>query len=303
MLKIIFYGILYIVLTGCIIFYFVKDKYINKKIERLRQPLLDKIYSKFNIKKKSRKKTIVSIFEWAQVIIVALLLVFIINVFYFANYTVPTGSMHPTIKIGERFFADKISYKFIEPERGEIIVFREPFTNESRYTKRLIGLPGESVEIKNGDIFINAERIEFNHDFEYYNMGIMDDSKWYIPQEGDSIKLVEATIRYEYHNFSLEEFRGLLRDNPKLINERIFIETARFILNDEYLTGPIYDRDILRKLINGEKVTLTNDYYFALGDNSDNSLDSRHWGFVEDSRLLGRMLLRFWPISRFGLVD
>ncbi|MFW6287721.1 MAG: signal peptidase I [bacterium] len=279
------------------------DKYINQKIERIRQPLLEKIYSKFSVKKKSSQKRIVSFFEWLQVIIVALLLVLIINVFYFANYTVPTGSMHPTIKIGERFFADKISYKFVEPERGEIIVFKEPYKNESRYTKRLIGLPGESVQIKDGDIFINGEETEFGHGFDYYNMGVMDDNLWYIPQKDDSIKLVEATIRYEYHTFSLEEFRELLKDNENLINEEIYFERARFISNDEYLTGPIYDRNILKKLVEGEEVRLTSDYYFALGDNSNNSMDSRHWGFVEDNRLLGRMVLRFWPIDRFGLVE
>ncbi len=302
MFKIIFNSILYIFLTGCIIFYFAKDKYLNSKIEKIRNPLLKKVFSKFNITKKSNRKRIVGAFDWIQTIVVALILVFIIQTFYLANYTVPTGSMYPTIKPGERFFADKVSYKFKEPERGDIIVFKEPFTDKDRYTKRLIGLPGEQVSIGDGNIYIDGKKLSMSNKFSYYNDNtLIADNVWKIPQFGDSIKLVEGIFRYNDKRIILSSLQDKLEEDKSIINDIIIVD-AKFILNDDSLTGPIYDRDILLKLINGNEVKLNSDYYFALGDNSQNSFDSRYWGFISENRLLGKMLFRFWPLSEFGWV-
>ena len=66
----------------------------------------------------------------------------------------------------------------------------------------------------------------------------------------------------------------------------------------------IHDKDILDKLMVGKtiEITLEDNYYLALGDNTDNSFDSRYWGFVKESRIRGRALVRFWPLNRIGLV-
>ena len=81
----------------------------------------------------------------------------------------------------------------------------------------------------------------------------------------------------------------------------------KFVVNGEE-TGPILDfisdKEIRNKLLNGEtvEIILEDNYYLALGDNTDNSSDSRYWGFVKGSRIRGRALVRFWPLNRIGLV-
>lgn len=297
----ILYGILYLFLTGFLVFYlFFDNNFINLKLEKFREFLISKISVKYNIKDKSRLKIISGILDWTQTIIIALVLVFIIQYFYLGNYTVPTSSMYPTIKPGERFFADKVSYKFREPERGEILVFKEPLFDKERYTKRLIALPGEYVQIKDESVYINGVKMDI--DRSYFNRNTLQgDNVWKVPEKGDRIKLVDGIFRIDGRLYPLELIRERLKENPDLL-KNIYIAGAEFVLNDSIDTGPIYDRGILSELINGNEVVLDKDYYYVLGDNSGNSLDSRYWGFVSEKRIMGRMMFRFWPIKNIGVV-
>lgn len=301
MCEIILNFIIYIFLTSILIFFlFASDRFINKNIEKYREPFLKKIYLKFNIKSKEIKKKIRVVFDWLQTIIIALFLVFIIQYFYLGNYTVPTSSMYPTITPGERFFADKVSYKFSLPERGEIIVFKEPFYDKQRYTKRLIGLPGEYIEIKENSVFINDKK--YNNEISYYSRGtLIADKKWKVPQKGDLVKIEKGIFEIGGRRMNLESLKNILDEDRNIIDEIIIIN-AVFLLNDDIPTGPIYDRDILYQLIKENQVKLDENYYFTLGDNSMNSLDSRYWGFVSENRLIGKMMFRIWPLSRFGIV-
>lgn len=297
----ILYGILYLFLTGFLVFYlFFDNNFINLKLEKFREFLISKISVKYNIKDKSRLKIISGILDWTQTIIIALVLVFIIQYFYLGNYTVPTSSMYPTIKPGERFFADKVSYKFREPERGEILVFKEPLFDKERYTKRLIALPGEYVQIKDESVYINGVKMDI--DRSYFNRNTLQgDNVWKVPEKGDRIKLVDGIFRIDGRLYPLELIRERLKENPDLL-KNIYIAGAEFVLNDSIDTGPIYDRGILSELINGNEVVLDKDYYYVLGDNSGNSRDSRYWGFVSEKRIMGRMMFRFWPIKNIGVV-
>ncbi|MEJ6950953.1 signal peptidase I [Natronospora cellulosivora (SeqCode)] len=302
MLRTIFYIFLYIFLTGCIIFLFVKDQLISDKLEKIRAPFFEKIYNKYKINKKSRNK-IEGLLDWIQMIVIVLIIVAIIQLFYIGNYTVPTGSMEPTIIPGERFFAEKISYRFREPQREEVLVFREPYRDRDRYTKRLVALPGEFVKINNNNLYINNNEIEINEGINYYNFGtLISNNEWKVPQKGDYISIESGTFEVNNIRLTLEVLREMLRENQNILDNEIFIHEAVFILNQEHLTGPIYDRDILYNLIKGEEVLLENDYYFTLGDNSRNSYDSRTWGFVSQDRIIARMGFRFWPINRIGLI-
>jgi signal peptidase I len=94
------------------------------------------------------------IFSWIKMIISAAVIAFVIVEFIIINATVPTGSMENTILPGDRIMGSRLTYLFKEPERGDIVVFKYQFEENTDYVKRIIGLPGETVSIENGQIFI-----------------------------------------------------------------------------------------------------------------------------------------------------
>lgn len=99
------------------------------------------------------------ILEWLQIIVIAAAIAFVFNRFIIANSEVPTNSMENTIMAGDRLIGSRLSYAFGgEPKRGDIVVFHhktEPGTDKTRLVKRIIGLPGETVEIRGGHVYIN----------------------------------------------------------------------------------------------------------------------------------------------------
>ena len=103
--------------------------------------------------KTSAKEEIVS---WIKTILFALVLAFLINNFVIVNATVPTGSMENTIMPKDRIIALRLSYYWGSPERGDIAVFKYPDDESVLYVKRVIGLPGETVEVKDGRVYING---------------------------------------------------------------------------------------------------------------------------------------------------
>ncbi|MEY8352274.1 signal peptidase I [Lachnospiraceae bacterium 54-53] len=100
------------------------------------------------------------IFEWVKIIIMAAVIALCINTFLIANSRVPSGSMETTIMTGDRVIGSRLAYKFGEdPVRGDIVIFDHrtgPGNKETRLVKRIIGLPGETVDIKNDHIYING---------------------------------------------------------------------------------------------------------------------------------------------------
>ena len=81
-----------------------------------------------------------------------------------------------------------VSYKFTGPKRNSIIVFKEPIENKVLYTKRAMGLPGETVKIQDGTLYINGEATNFR---QYSNLGI-GDNEWRIPKKGDKLEIIPA---------------------------------------------------------------------------------------------------------------
>lgn len=100
------------------------------------------------------------IVSWVKTIILALLLAAGINTFIIVNAEVPSGSMENTIMTNDRIVAFRLSYLFGEPDRGDVVVFHFPDdpTGKTLYVKRIIGLPGEKIEIKKGRVYINDSR-------------------------------------------------------------------------------------------------------------------------------------------------
>lgn len=123
--------------------------------------------SKGKINKKVVKKYLAVIWEFAKVIIIAAIIVLPIRYFLFQPFIVKGESMVPYLQSGDYLIIDEISYRFSEPKRGEIVVLKYPLDESQRFIKRVIGLPGETVSIKNGEVVISKgdEILTLNEDY------------------------------------------------------------------------------------------------------------------------------------------
>lgn len=106
------------------------------------------------------KRIFREILSWVIVFAVAIVLALLINRFIIFKVEVPSGSMENTIMTGDKVFTLRLSYLFSDPKRGDIVVFPYPDNEEVDYIKRIIGLPGDKIEIRNGILYINDERYE-----------------------------------------------------------------------------------------------------------------------------------------------
>lgn len=174
---------------------------------------------------KSEKTVINEIFDWIKTIFLALIIALIVTKVVIINAIIPSDSMENTIMIGDRVVANRLAYKFSDVKRGDIVIFPYPDDEEVLYVKRVIGLPGETVDIVNGDIFINGELLEE----DYVSSDITDytrNSTYEVPDGhlfmmGDN-RSISKDSRY-WHNTFLEvdkiEGKALFRyyPFPKLI--------------------------------------------------------------------------------------
>lgn len=104
-------------------------------------------------KKKLRQKEII---EWVEVIVAAIVIAFAINRFILVNAVVPTASMETTIMAGDRMYGNRLAYVKEDPQRGDIVIFKAPDDESQLYVKRVIGLPGDSVNIVDGLVYLNG---------------------------------------------------------------------------------------------------------------------------------------------------
>lgn len=126
-----------------------KEKKKNKKSDGTEEP--------FNAKKE--------IFSWIKIIIIAVVIAFAINNFIIINANVPSGSMEKTIMTGDRMIGLRTAYWFNEPQRGDIVIFKNPDDESETFVKRLIGMPGDKVVIKDAKIYINDSTEPLEEDY------------------------------------------------------------------------------------------------------------------------------------------
>jgi signal peptidase I len=303
--KLIINGIFYALLTTFFIFLWLKEKKVVGWIRVYRDRFSEFIITKLNIRSKGVKTGVKKTVNFTEAIGSALILVLIIQRFYLGNFLVPTGSMIPTIVPKDRLFGNMVIYKFAEPSREDIIVFKEPVENKVLYTKRLMGLPGETVEIDGERLVIDGNKIT---ERRYSNLGELGYNQWIVPKKGDKLTIIPMenySEEFKQKNIDIAKVQKYLLDKPGALSQ--VLPEVNFYINGKktgMILDYIHDKEVLGKLLSGETVEtiISEDYFLALGDNTDGSYDGRMWGFVALHRIEGKAFIRFWPLNRIGLL-
>lgn len=216
-----------------------------------------------------------------------LLGIFLITKEFIGVFEVPSASMKPTIKQGSMNFTNNKYYDFFTPKREDIIVFKEPIYEKYYVVKRLMGLPGETVSINDKNNLIIDDKIQSKR--EYFNIGNIEDKEFYVPQKGDTV--IIKTNKNEIKDFYEKELKKNKLDDNRIEK----IPKMEFYVNgkkDGQILELIYNPLIKEALIDkGEaKFVLEENYYFFLGDNSMESIDSRYFGFVGRKSFVGKTM-------------
>jgi signal peptidase I len=253
-----------------------------------------------------------TLIAYGKTILITLIAALILKLFVVEAYRIPSTSMENTLQVGDFLLVNKLAYGLHTPHRipftstslssftlplfrsvhrGDVVVFEFPGNrNEVKpsesvnYIKRCIGLPGDTIEIRFGKVFVNGNETNFpvqgrrtihttdntvRRNPEMFPEGSAFSDVHYgpvvVPKQGDSIKIDPATFS----------------------QWKIFVEreghTVQFNIDTIFIDGKALSSYCVQQ-----------NYYFVLGDNRDNSMDSRYWGFVPDTHLIGEALLIYW---------
>jgi len=213
------------------------------------------------------------------------LVIFGLRSFVFEPFRIPSGSMMPTLEAGDMIVVNKFSYglrlpltgtkiwDIDSPQRGDVVVFRYPRAPEQDYIKRVVGLPGDEVAYLDKRLLINGEEVPHTRDGDYFEPDQFAYTAQHVEQLGE-------------------------------VSHRILLDERRFQDLEPTWRFPNFDR--CEYLPNGVRCTVPPGHYFMMGDNRDNSLDSRYWGFVADELIVGRAFfiwMNFGKFSRIGGFD
>lgn len=210
--------------------------------------------------------------EFAKTVTFAIILALIIRTFFFEPFNIPSGSMKPTLQVGDYLFVNKPAYGYSKysfpmamapiegrvwekkPQRGDVIVFKLPSNTSIDYIKRIIGMPGDTIQMINGRLHLNGEKIERE---------VLPLAR--IFEGGDYVTL------HQYNEYL-----------PGGVVHRIYEEGDHYPLDNT----PVF--------------TVPKDHYFVMGDNRDNSQDSRVQslvGFVPLENIVGRADFLFFSVE------
>lgn len=201
-------------------------------------------------------------------------------------FKIPSGAMEQTILIGDHFLVNKFIYRLAPPKRADIIVFRYPWKDDRDWIKRVVGLPGDRVEVRDQQVYVNERTLQEPY-AQYTSARIGGNfGPIIVPKKGDTVE-----IRQDNHLY--------------LNGQRLDIPTGRYYPRDygpamtgfEVFYAPLFPVGTTLNKPTGPLV-VQHDYYFTLGDHRDNSKDSRYWGFVEDTRIKGKAVVIYWSWNR-----
>ena len=220
--------------------------------------------------------------DWTAGLFPVILVVFFLRSFLFEPFKIPSGSMIPTLLVGDLILVNKFHYgirlpvvntKLTEgtpPQRGDVMVFRYPPKPSLDYIKRVVGLPGDEVAYLNKRLSINGKAITTKAVPEFFD---------------------EDSMRY------IKQFEEQLGDKShRMLNED---DRPAFIPG----VDDFPNKDSCRYSVEGVVCKVPAGQYFMMGDNRDNSLDSRYWGFVPDRNIVGKAVfvwMNFGSLKRIG---
>lgn len=220
--------------------------------------------------------------EWGASFFPVILIVFVLRSFIVEPFKIPSGSMIPTLLVGDFILVNKFTYgirlpvvnkKIIDvnsPQRGDVMVFRYPEDPSLDYIKRVVGLPGDKVAYQNKRLTINGEPVPIKRTEDYLHPERLYYSEQYVEKLGN----VEHRILND-------------ADAPAFVPDTVLFP---------HRENCIYNHS-------GVICTVPPGHYFMMGDNRDNSRDSRVWGFVPDENIVGKAFfvwLNFSDFSRIG---
>ena len=221
------------------------------------------------------------LWEWFRSVMIALVLFFLVRSFFVEAFKIPTGSMEGTLLVGDFLLVNKLVYgaevpftkvklpAMRTPERGDVIVFQWPVDRTKNFVKRIVGMPGDTLEMRAGDLVRNGKPLTETY-VSHTSPGsdVSDDEfNWQLAYLLNPSHPVADAPRNPIGVSTLEARPGY---HPSRNN-----------------WGPL---------------VVPKGNYFVLGDNRDNSLDSRYWGFVADSLVRGRPLVVYYSYNPDGAV-
>jgi signal peptidase I len=256
-------------------------------------------------------------------LVYAFIAVLVINSFVLASFEVPTGSMEDTVKIGDRLFVNKFIYGgstpytipftairiphfripgFRQVKHGDVIVFDWPGSRDqvekptqTWYLKRCIGLPGDTVQIDQRIVSVNGRKLELPAHGKFLRANAE-------PADDKNPNMFPSGTKFNADNYGpiVVPQKGM----SLILNAQTFPGWAVFIQREGHTAEMTNDKIV----IDGKETTyyvVGRDYIFAMGDNRDNSLDSRYWGFVPLEDVIGTPMMVYWswdpqiPIYQF----
>ena len=221
--------------------------------------------------------------DWTAGLFPVILIVFLLRSFLFEPFKIPSGSMVPTLLVGDLILVNKFHYgvrlpvlnkKIVannDPQRGDVMVFRYPVDPRVDYIKRVVGIPGDEVAWLNQKLAINGQPVPTKALGEFYD----EDSMRYAPMFSELLGAVE---------------------------HRILVDPRRpAFFGGDQKAFPMHEN--CRYSAEGVNCKVPAGHYFMMGDNRDNSEDSRYWGFVPDENIVGRAFfvwMNFGNLGRIG---
>jgi signal peptidase I len=220
--------------------------------------------------------------DWTAGLFPVILAVFLLRSFLFEPFKIPSGSMIPTLLVGDLILVNKFHYgvrlpvinkKIIpinDPQRGDVMVFRYPRDTSIDYIKRVVGVPGDEISYRNQQLYLNGKLAPTQAVPDFYN----EDNLRYSAQFTEDL----GTLT---HNILVDRSR-----------EPFLRPIAAFPLNEN-----------CRYTAEGVTCKVPPGHYFMMGDNRDNSEDSRFWGFVPDENIVGKAFfvwMNFTNLKRIG---